>query len=907
MSVLEKLASFHNTASALGERSFVETVKDGSMTGKHKLGTMAKMAGVRLARGAWNASGANDIPILNAAKNALSNHLETKKKREEEEEEKKKKYSYKQKEAKGFDYSNKRQKEPKPESKSKELIRDRVKQNEDNVKQRQLLKGQQQSTALTDKIAEDVHFIASTIKRSASPLRPNPFGLMGGAGAAGAGGGLSLIDMFAGASTLKMGGGLIGKGVGAAKNLGAKVIGKGAGLLGKGAGLLSKVPGLGKVGALAGATGYLSSKFGGKEGAEIVGKEALSLVPKEPLSLVPKAGEEVAKTAEKAVGAEAAKSVEKVGSEALAKTAGKEAVEQGGKAAGKSLLKKIPLLGLAMGLGFGAERAWKGDWTGAGLEVLSGAASTVPGFGTAASIATDAGLAYRDISGASAEAEKTESKPISDRIFGAFDSAKSWLGLGEPDKEPPKEIKLAENRKHDDPILPKADKGFEPKPTPTPIPALAPIAQSQSEFLKPANFDTEQTSPSQVYDLLDTFLQVALDPDKGIYVRKADDTFSRNEDLLSSLRTPDQVFESERVNAVRDNFQPSSSNIRVPSVGATINEGSGFAPNSERPHSPRSGIDGVTSPQRVDARALGHGGDGAARAKPTNSLFPQAKSSFNGFGEDVDNHIAEASQKYGIDEKVLRGFVKMEGGWKGAMSPTGAIGTGQFIQSTWDGLAKTQEGQEIGMTKIGNRFRTENDPRFDKRTNTLATGLLAKQNARMLEKAGIEPSGENLYMMHNIGPGVIDVLRGKQASSSTITAMKQNGMKDGMTPQDFVEFQKKRYQSHYEQANAITPNKGEKKAVKGNTNTDSDSDKKSIAEPLKVSNDRISSERLTNVSKNASERHENKTIVIQQPAQSSSNKQAGTAQGDTRPDISVRNNESSIRRVSDSTISKTMT
>jgi hypothetical protein len=76
------------------------------------------------------------------------------------------------------------------------------------------------------------------------------------------------------------------------------------------------------------------------------------------------------------------------------------AVSGASKAVGKSVLKKIPLVGLIAGLGFGASRAWDGDWTGAAAEAASGAASTVPGVGTAASVAIDAGLAARDINNA---------------------------------------------------------------------------------------------------------------------------------------------------------------------------------------------------------------------------------------------------------------------------------------------------------------------------------------------------------------------------------------------------------------------------------------------------------------------------------------------------------------------------
>lgn len=171
------------------------------------------------------------------------------------------------------------------------------------------------------------------------------------------------------------------------------------------------------------------------------------------------------------------------------------------------------------------------------------------------------------------------------------------------------------------------------------------------------------------------------------------------------------------------------------------------------------------------------------------------------FGGGVDDYIKEAAEKYKLDESVLRGFVKMEAGWKGAMSPTGAIGTGQFVKKTWDGLAETRDGQAIGMTKIGSRFRTAADPRHDKRINTLATGLLAKQNADLLRKNGLSATGENLYMLHNIGPGVIPALKGSDnVSSDTRLAMDQNGGR-GKSATQFVEYQKKNYNRHYAEAN----------------------------------------------------------------------------------------------------------
>ena len=177
------------------------------------------------------------------------------------------------------------------------------------------------------------------------------------------------------------------------------------------------------------------------------------------------------------------------------------------------------------------------------------------------------------------------------------------------------------------------------------------------------------------------------------------------------------------------------------------------------------------------------------------------------FGKDVDAYIAEASIKYGIDEKVLRGFVKMEAGWTGKMSPTGAIGTGQFVQGTWNYLVGRKEGVEIGMTKIdSSNFRKSNDPRHNKRTNTLATGLLAKINAEILTKYGLPITGENLYMAHNIGAETFaKALTGKGSNAAGLLAMRQNGMKKNETPKQFVKRQASIYMQHYNEANKPNP------------------------------------------------------------------------------------------------------
>lgn len=80
----------------------------------------------------------------------------------------------------------------------------------------------------------------------------------------------------------------------------------------------------------------------------------------------------------------------------MPKIAAKSVGKAGAKGFGKMLLKKIPGIGLGMGILFAGQRAMAGDFGGAGLELLSGAASTVPGLGTAASLGIDAALMAKD-------------------------------------------------------------------------------------------------------------------------------------------------------------------------------------------------------------------------------------------------------------------------------------------------------------------------------------------------------------------------------------------------------------------------------------------------------------------------------------------------------------------------------
>ena len=91
------------------------------------------------------------------------------------------------------------------------------------------------------------------------------------------------------------------------------------------------------------------------------------------------------------------KNLAKKAKNAVVKSAAKGVVSGGIKTAAK----RIPLVGPLAGLVFGTMRALEGDFTGAGMEVASGAASlldlVVPGLGLGTGLAIDAALASRDM------------------------------------------------------------------------------------------------------------------------------------------------------------------------------------------------------------------------------------------------------------------------------------------------------------------------------------------------------------------------------------------------------------------------------------------------------------------------------------------------------------------------------
>ena len=167
----------------------------------------------------------------------------------------------------------------------------------------------------------------------------------------------------------------------------------------------------------------------------------------------------------------------------------KEGLEAGaktgiGKIAGKTLLKsvvkKIPLLGLLAGIGFGAKRAFSGDFSGAGMEVASGLASTIPGLGTAASIGIDGALLAKDL-----------------------------------------------NNQSNMPVVNASSDMLKPIQAPSPLQSNDSFVSGQA-ILKKHAINEDPNSLSAVVSSLATMISMMSDKNQGIYVKFANDPLKEN-------------------------------------------------------------------------------------------------------------------------------------------------------------------------------------------------------------------------------------------------------------------------------------------------------------------------------------------------------------------------------------------
>ena len=137
-------------------------------------------------------------------------------------------------------------------------------------------------------------------------------------------------------------------------------------------------------GGMPGMGGLLSSGLGilgGAAGMKMLGKRGISRVL--PRLATKFGGKQLGK---RFIQSGAKNAIKKTTAKQVTKQVGKNVGKKvAAKGLGKMLGKKIPIVGLGLGALFAAQRAMAGDWTGAGMELASGAASTIPGFGTAGS------------------------------------------------------------------------------------------------------------------------------------------------------------------------------------------------------------------------------------------------------------------------------------------------------------------------------------------------------------------------------------------------------------------------------------------------------------------------------------------------------------------------------------------
>lgn len=258
---------------------------------------------------------------------------------------------------------------PGPENRDAELesaVVARANEREDDERHAENIQYQEE---LFDKLDTMIGHLESMDKTFTKADKAGGLGI--GGGGSGGGGDNGIMDEV-------LGGGIVAA---AGKMLGKTKIGKVAGkVAGKAGGMALKFakPAAKLAAGAAGAVG-----LGGLAG------KGMGMFEKMEGSMAKKAAGEGLETA-----------VEKGGAKAAQKAAAKSV----GKGLGKSLLKKIPGIGLLAGAGFAIGRLMDGDFTGAGMELASGAASLLPGAGTAASVGIDAALIARDMS----KAKQTE-------------------------------------------------------------------------------------------------------------------------------------------------------------------------------------------------------------------------------------------------------------------------------------------------------------------------------------------------------------------------------------------------------------------------------------------------------------------------------------------------------------------
>jgi hypothetical protein len=164
--------------------------------------------------------------------------------------------------------------------------------------------------------------------------------------------------------------------------------------------ILRKTPFIGK--PIVNATAKLTQpvfdavKSGGSNLLEGASKQGKNIVNK----IIGEGTEEAVEASAEKIVKESSEKVIQEGGEEIAEKVLKEGTEtavKNGAKASAMIAKKFPILGLVIGTGFAGYRLAKGDAEGAAMEMASGIASTVPGYGTGLSVLADGGLILRDI------------------------------------------------------------------------------------------------------------------------------------------------------------------------------------------------------------------------------------------------------------------------------------------------------------------------------------------------------------------------------------------------------------------------------------------------------------------------------------------------------------------------------
>lgn len=184
---------------------------------------------------------------------------------------------------------------------------------------------------------------------------------------------------------------------------------------------------------------------------------------------------------------------------------------------------------------------------------------------------------------------------------------------------------------------------------------------------------------------------------------------------------------------------------------------------------------------------------GAFTKEETDSLtvLRAANVSFRGGKGMTDatrNAVARAESKYGIPSGNLQAMVMIEsGGNPFAVSPTGAIGLLQFIAST---------ARSYGLRN-----------RFDPDSNIDAGARLYVDNARYLERAGLPTTLNNVYLLHQLGPRAVKLIRASQTGEAVTDDKLRHAMSlnfGDVAPDQYTSITSKKVASAFDRAQRVT-------------------------------------------------------------------------------------------------------